>query len=505
MSGPIILPNPQQPPDSPEVVALKKLLGIPVVKSIYDYISPKVDAAQSVFDRAATPEAFGSRPGVGGFFHTGLNDLGAGIVALASPLVHPLKTTKTGIGLMGQGMGVPNGLTDEAEQELIKPFIPDPTGKETGGKYAGRLGGQAVAILPSLVTPELLDKSFGLATAAGSKGLDLVNPSRVVNREMMRILESGYPEGPTLQERASGIGEPLTEQERQQLADEKDFGPQKQTEPVKTVTPIGVGRLSKQSPTQEGSQNKPSLEKPSGSEQSGLSLEQTPTVTLSDMLTPTVEDINKNVNQELKRGTPDVTLTPVGPVAGPLLQMQGKGFNFQGSSSPYSDNPEVSQLNQIFGIIPQPNTNTGATTNTEISHVAAAEETKKLVNSNLISISTQPIQIDENGSRFWNTVELANEANAKPALVDPLEEYRKSIANQEQEYREATQRIVNTIPLQHPDEAVLRALGETGDPYSFTKARPSLGRLPSLVPHEQGPTLEGYHAHQSLKKLFGVK
>jgi hypothetical protein len=161
--------------------------------------------------------------------------------------------------------------------------------------------------------------------------------------------------------------------------------------------------------------------------------------------------------------------------------------------------PEVKQLQQVLGIA-QPE----QVQQTPVKPVQAAEATKKVLNSNVESLATLPIERDDTTgtSRFWDAVTLANKVNEQgPALVDPYVEYRKQQDRELDDYRAATQRVLDRQPIgnsQHPEEALMKAIF----PEAYTKDMPSLGRLPTFIPHEE--YLEGLDAHDKLKKHLGL-
>jgi hypothetical protein len=135
--------DPQQIQGLPAGAVVRPIQGLPpgaVVRPLpsdtalhsgYD-TGDRVNSGQSLFDKAATPEAYGTRPGIGGAIHTTLNNLGAGAVGLATPLVHPIKTARSIAGLALAPTGIPNPLTDEVQSGIAKSVMRTPG--ETGGQ-----------------------------------------------------------------------------------------------------------------------------------------------------------------------------------------------------------------------------------------------------------------------------------------------------------------------------------------------------------------------------------
>ena len=129
-----------------------------------------VKQGQDLFDKAATPEGLASRwddkdslgSNLLGVGHSVLNDLGAGITAMATPLVHPLKFAESlEPHDWGERLTGPAGV-------LFDRMIAEPFAKregETWGQYGSRASGQGVSLLPSFLAAELAPEANGVGSA----------------------------------------------------------------------------------------------------------------------------------------------------------------------------------------------------------------------------------------------------------------------------------------------------------------------------------------------------
>lgn len=126
-----------------------------------------------------------------------LSNLGAGVFQIPAPLVHPIQTGKTLMGLAGAGLGTPNQFTQPAEEGLIKPFIKGPN--ESGKKYISRLGGIATTMLPSIALGSELSGESPIPEAPTAKlipfgkspeSLDISNGLRYTSADANKILDN---------------------------------------------------------------------------------------------------------------------------------------------------------------------------------------------------------------------------------------------------------------------------------------------------------------------------
>jgi hypothetical protein len=152
---------------------------------------------QGAFDELATPPPFDVHHPIS----SGAQDFGAGVFGLLSPLMHPVQTGKTAVGLLGAGFGTPNAFTQEAEEGMIKPLIRNEG--ESGGQYASRLAGEGISALPSLAAPEMLrdlpiaagdlrEAALGDPNVAALKGLRVGRGSAKA-LPMIRDVEAARP------------------------------------------------------------------------------------------------------------------------------------------------------------------------------------------------------------------------------------------------------------------------------------------------------------------------
>ncbi len=137
----------------------------------------------------------------------------------------------------------------------------------------------------------------------------------------------------------------------------------------------------------------------------------------------------------------------------------------------------------------------------------AEQGLKAVLASHTEDLAKQPVHIDPitGKSDFWSYFNETKEAQNQPVTIDLTEVYKQNAEKELQEYRK-TNESINTVDIrtQHPDTYIKDIFGE-GDPYAYTQAEPSLGKLPSLVHTEHFDSqLEGLDALHKLKKHLGV-
>ena len=152
----------------------------------------RIKSAQAAFDRAATPDQWNSRPGFMGHIQTIGNDLGAGAAALATPIVHPLKTAESMGTLLKAGMG-DTGAAWRASSSMAKPFVENPVGSSIAAIPQAALlaagGDAATGIEPSGVPIKPFDPISAYRSplispeeAVGRSAADIIKPSPTAYR-----------------------------------------------------------------------------------------------------------------------------------------------------------------------------------------------------------------------------------------------------------------------------------------------------------------------------------
>lgn len=406
------------------------------------------------------------------------NDILSGIVGLTSPIVHPVKTAKTALGLVGAAFNAPNPFTEPAEEGLVQPFIKEPD--ESSKQYIQKLGGVGLSLLPSLAVGKVLAPEFG------ELGNQLENPSAINLSESI----------PSAIQRSGLLGKAAQESAVVMKGFEKPIGPPfiPEESPLETVSelPSTLTSLGISLPKQEqvGSnqeqEEKPKQEQESKSPQiignpSPLIIPQViggpPSLPSPGKLVSPTEIIPASPEFPYTR-LPDYFPEPtpgIAPIESKIPQ----------------ETPQISALKNLFGITPEEQN--------PIVNEEAGEKLKEVLASHINDLFNQPIHIDPitGISDFYNYLNTVQTAKNQSAIINVNDLYRQQAEQQIENYRKIN-RAINIVNIreQHPDEYIKDIWGE-GDPYAFTKAEPSLGRLPSLV-HQ--PELEGFSPLDKLKK-----
>jgi hypothetical protein len=139
-------------------------------------VSP-IQSLQNSYDRLVAPESYGTRHTGNPYIDAGLttlSDLGAGLLNVGQPIMHPLKTLKSVADVGMAASGNPS-LSFPAQQRLVAPYVPQPN--ESGKQYAQRLGGMAVTAIPPIALgatraiPEPEPAPYSLFDLAKSRGV----------------------------------------------------------------------------------------------------------------------------------------------------------------------------------------------------------------------------------------------------------------------------------------------------------------------------------------------